>query len=202
MTGKTHTLGGVTMAASLSLAGICAPTNTANTVLWFGYLLAAGTGALLPDIDHKQSSVSHKHKVAAFFVHLFLGHRGFTHSPFCLLLASVLGFVLTLLLPYPSTSYLVLGFLCGYASHIILDCLNPAGVPLLYPIKKDKISVGIIKTGGWTEMVFFMLLILIFVLVCNQNAVIYHNINIVGFVKNGFLIVWKEILPKFLSFLP
>lgn len=200
MTGKTHTLGGITLAAGLSLTGLCAPDTIADTVLWFGYLTAAGAGALLPDIDHRQSRVSHKHKMIAFLVNLFLGHRGFTHSLLSLILASFVGLLLMQLLPYPTTLYIVFGFLLGYASHIILDCLNPAGVPLFYPVKKDKISVCEIRTGGIVEMVFFLLLVIVFVIVINQNAVIYHNVNILGFIKQCVNYVREDILPIIYSF--
>lgn len=201
LTGKTHTLGGMTLAAGLSLTGLCAPDTIANTVLWLGYLTAAGAGALLPDIDHRQSSVSHKHKVAAFFVNLFMGHRGFTHSLLSLFLVSLLALLLVQLLPYPTTIYIVVGFLFGYASHIILDCLNPAGVPLFYPIKKDKISIGKIRTGGVVELVIFLLLIIVFVFVINQNAVVYHNVNIFGFIKQCISYIKGNILPVIYSFL-
>lgn len=129
-----------------------------------------------------------------------MGHRGFTHSLLSLFLASLLALLLVQLLPYPTTIYTVVGFLFGYASHIILDCLNPAGVPLFYPIKKDKISIGKIRTGGVVEFVIFLLLIIVFVFVINQNAVVYHNV-IFGFIKQCISYIKGNILPVIYSFL-
>lgn len=50
----------------------------------------------------------------------------------------------------------------GYISHILADILNPAGVPLLWPIKK-RFRVPLIRTGSFAEkMLFAVMTIFIF----------------------------------------
>lgn len=61
MQGKTHIYGGVCLALLLTETGIY---NTGGSVSDVGImLLTAGIGSLLPDIDTKTSTISHKHKV-------------------------------------------------------------------------------------------------------------------------------------------
>ena len=150
MTGKTHMAGGVCLALALTEAtGIY---HTDGSLITLGVICAsAGFGALMPDIDTKQSKISREHKVTSFFTRLFFTHRGFTHS---LLALGILGAVLfcvsrfTTGIPYVIPA--VIGILIGYGSHLLLDMLNPMGIPLLYPLK-TRVSVCKIKTGGVIE---------------------------------------------------
>lgn len=48
---------------------------------------------------------------------------------------------------YNSLDIFALGVTVGYISHLLLDMLNPTGVPILYPYSKHRISVANIKTG-------------------------------------------------------
>lgn len=41
-------------------------------------------GAVLPDIDHPDSHVGRRHRVASSVINSATGHRGFFHSPLCL----------------------------------------------------------------------------------------------------------------------
>jgi inner membrane protein len=119
---------------------------------------------LLPDIDNVNSKISNTNiftKVISVFANLFLGHRELTHYPetfvvLCLLLLSgcfVSG----------NISPVVIGFLIGYGSHIVLDLLNPMGIRSA--ITKKRYSIARIKTGGACENLIFGLLVFIFFII-------------------------------------
>lgn len=83
-----------------------------------GLSLATGAGiivgSILPDVDKSTSLIGRR----VPFLPRLLKHRGVTHS---LLVAGLL---------YPLNPGLCLG--CGI--HLVLDMMNPEGVPLLWPI--------------------------------------------------------------------
>lgn len=54
---------------------------------------------------------------------------------------------------------------CGWFSHILLDCLTPSGVELLWPWR-HKVKLPLTKTGGpgdhaikWLSMVFLLVMV-------------------------------------------
>lgn len=99
-------------------------------------------GSMLPDIDHAGSTFGKMIKPLS----RRLRHRGFTHSLLFLVL-------MTLISPY-------IGI--GILTHIALDLLNPKGVELLYPCKKNlKVPLisKFIKTNGIIENIIFVGLI-------------------------------------------
>lgn len=148
MQGKTHIYGGVCLALLLTETGIY---NTGGSVSDVGImLLTAGIGSLLPDIDTKTSTISHKHKVVSFFSRLFFTHRGFTHSLTAWVILSLVLAVLAILIPCVMPA--ALGISIGYLSHIVLDMFNYAGVPLFYPMDL-KISIGKSKSGGLLDKI-------------------------------------------------
>jgi len=154
MQGKTH------MAAATAISlGIVTYKTQDFGLLQSGVLIASTiAGSLLPDIDIKNSKVSHKHKFLSFFIRLFIEHRG-THSIIFMALLSIPLFLLTMILPSEIRPYGILfgfGILLGYASHIILDMLTPKGSPVLNPV--CKYSVSILKTGGVIEFAIRMAL--------------------------------------------
>lgn len=154
MEGRTHVLGAEAACLGLTVPGIYRPETL---VAAGGFFIAAGIGALLPDIDTKHSTVSNEHRVTSFFTRLFFTHRGFTHSLLACGILYVLGMILTGFFPVlPVVNGLALGVL----SHILLDMLNPMGVCLFFPWKK-KISVGKIRTGGLFEKLFFLCLVVL-----------------------------------------
>lgn len=155
MTGKTHIIGGVAMAAATSLySGIFFPDSASSIIAYSTFLVAAGAGAIFPDIDKRKSTISNKHPIASFFIRLFLTHRGFTHSLTFLLLCGCFLFFITPLVPFYSCQ-LMTGFMIGLGSHIILDSFNEKGVPLFYPYKK-MFHFASIRTRGITEFFFRM----------------------------------------------
>jgi len=177
MTGKTHTVGGVALALTVTtLTGLYYPDGINVSLATTGvYLACAGTGALLPDIDTKRSTVSQEHKVVSFFSRLFLTHRGFTHSPLCLAILGIILYIAKTILKMPFLDIVFTGFLLGYGSHIILDSFNPKGVPLLYPSKK-RFSFGNVKTSGfWENFVFFALTCVIAI----EGYIIVENLGLI-----------------------
>jgi len=160
MVGKTHIVGGLALASLLSLSLYKTEfIDEENLIVQQATLLASsGLGALLPDIDHKNSSVSHQAPLVSFFVRLFFTHRGFLHSPLCMLLLTAACYVVAKAVGSEIGYWIGEGVVIGYASHLLLDSLNPTGIPLFYPYKK-KFSFGRVKTGGFMEnMVILSLL--------------------------------------------
>ena len=94
-----------------------------------GVLIPVAVGSLLPDIDH-QNSILGKYLPLGRYIK----HRTWTHSVYALGLA------------YLINSWLAL----GVASHIFLDMLTPARVPLFYP-NRTRFGIKFIKTGGPLE---------------------------------------------------
>lgn len=86
MIGKTHIVGGITLAT----AGlcICAVSDLNNAQSYFAYknlfpvgmLIGSALGSLLPDIDHEGSTISKKLKVVAKVTSKTTSHRGITHT--------------------------------------------------------------------------------------------------------------------------
>jgi inner membrane protein len=117
-------------------------------------LIVSGVSALIPDIDIPTSKVGRAFPILSTIINIAFGHRGIFHS----LLAAGLIYLLVLKL-FPAYS---IYFLIGYLSHLLLDCLTPAGVPLLWPISY-RFRVPIIKTGSVMELILFVCIATLFV---------------------------------------
>lgn len=106
-------------------------------------LLGLLAGSLAPDVDVKGSPASR-------VIYIPVKHRTFFHSlTACALLTAVLFFL---------SKNFAMGFLAGYLSHLFLDMLNVAGVPLFYPFNKRHFHIARIKVGS----VFEYILLLVF----------------------------------------
>lgn len=161
MNGTTHIIGGVSMALTFTLqTGMYKPSLsmengigvTLQEVALFGLLIAGSvTGAIMPDIDHKNSKISNQHKVLSFFARLLFTHRGFTHSALALIILSGLLFGIEPLMSADLALYyrpLILGIILGYTNHLCLDSLNPLGIPLFFPFS-FRLKIANIKTKGF-----------------------------------------------------
>lgn len=147
MNKTTHILGGITFALG---AGIKLGLPNYSIPALGCLVAAASCGALIPDIDKKKTAISSKHPFVSFFVRLFTTHRGFTHSLLALFLFAGVLYFPFVRVNIPLLTWAYYGAITGYLSHIILDMLNPDGVPLLFPLSTH-ISIYKIKTGGIIE---------------------------------------------------
>jgi len=153
MQGRTHLIAGL-------LVGALIQPDLAIVV-------AAGVGALLPDIDHPNSLISRRVGILAMPVHLTLSHRGALHS----------GLIVALLLLgalYVPERYRLHAISCvaGYASHLLLDALTVSGIPLLWPHSARFRLLGIrIRTGSLVENLLSVVLLaaLLIVFALAQN---------------------------------
>jgi inner membrane protein len=95
-------------------------------------------GAVLPDLA--EHAISRGNKRIFFRI-----HRGVLHW-FGLYLA---GFAPVLMAPLaPDAANLLLGLLLGACSHLLLDGLNPGGVPLLPFRSRPRLRLNLIATGS------------------------------------------------------
>jgi len=136
MMGSTHSSAGVALGAALAI-------NAHQPMLAIlGLAAVAGIAALAPDIDHPKSTLGRRVMVGALVFH----HRGFLHSPLAL---ALLGLACWYFLPALPSTVIV----AGYGSHLLLDALNPQGIPLLYPSER-RFRFANWRTGGIVDQVF------------------------------------------------
>tara|TARA_Y100000034_G_scaffold17454_1_gene19090 strand:+ start:7183 stop:7641 length:459 start_codon:yes stop_codon:yes gene_type:complete len=113
------------------------------------FIIVALFATYIPDIDTKKSKIG---KYLIFRpIQWFSKHRGIIHS---LVFLFFLTFLLWLF--FPEVSF---GFFVGFGSHLISDSLTVRGVSLFFPFSRKKIS-GIIKTGGISETIIFVVFLI------------------------------------------
>ena len=143
MLGRTHTLAG-------ALCGeVAAILSHAPPAIAVGGVVVGIVSALVPDIDHSGSTISHRIPLG-WVVGAALKHRGVTHSLF----ASFLWWALWArwLVPHLHIpAWWAVAALDGYLSHLLLDGATKDGVPLLWPIPK-RFSLRLLKTGAAAEV--------------------------------------------------
>ncbi len=125
--------------------------------------ILSGIGSLLPDIDANNSIINklihsskkNKDKNKKNRNNL-LKHRGIMHSLTVPLLIYLVYFAFM-------RNNLILPFIVGYISHLLLDMLTPMGVPLIAPVSNKcfKIVSGI-KTASFEDYVLGIVFYLIF----------------------------------------
>ena len=87
-------------------------------------------------------------------------HRGIMHTlliPICASIAAI----------YIRDRYfliLIYGFIAGYVSHILADCMTTKGCPILFPLVKKNINFMMIKTGSVAEKVQAFIMIIVIIL--------------------------------------
>lgn len=125
-------------------------------------------GSLLPDIDHPQSFLGKRNKIASGITNKTFGHRKATHS---LLAIVVIYWLMAIVASHYLTSrgsltpfWLTFGYLC----HLLEDSFSQEGVNWLWPKKKrTKHNFGQIvhyKTGSLAEYLVFGLMLCLFLL--------------------------------------
>ena len=116
---------------------------------------------LLPDIDTPKSKIGKKIFISRIIKKVF-GHRGLFHSLFILflVLAIYLYFSHYHSIKNIFLKYFFVGFIIGYGSHILLDCITKEGIMLFYPLSNARIK-GPVKVGGKLEFLIIVILILL-----------------------------------------
>lgn len=149
MMAQTHFWGGVIAGTA---GAILTSTPTPVTV---GVI--AGAAALIPDIDIPDSKITNVRGIRWLFHPLSIvinklgGHRGVFHTP-------ALYAALALIMSAANVpTRLIQSFLFGTLSHIALDWLNPAGVPLFWPFSKKRFHLLKIKTDSLGEKLFLLM---------------------------------------------
>lgn len=127
--------------------------------LWLKIAFAATLifGALLPDIDQQESSASHKMPILSGFVRLFSRHRGIMHSIWIpIVLFLIAKFVVVKFFNLPDM--MLMGFLIGYASHLLADSFTVQGIEPFTPFSRFR-ARGWMRTGGIVEAVIGILIV-------------------------------------------
>jgi inner membrane protein len=163
MTAGTHVLAGILVAAIFNLP-----------------VIPAVIGSIFPDIDLKKGLPFPPERT------LFNSHRGITHHiiiPVFLFLVAIWTkdfFSLQL-------GIYLISFSFGYASHLLLDSLNPLGIPYTtsyYP----RLSLKLMKAGRTGEIFVILLLVSLLIFLINQG-------------KLGLEIIFGDEILKAIKFL-
>lgn len=173
MTGKTHSLVGITFATGHALA-----TQETNMAMYAVGASTAMFASLLPDIDHENARISRSSLLMSALsgiVCTVTTHRGITHSLVACVGSSVAWGMLMALLgqgvipPISNALYSVIGvrlevgaylllttvyFFLGYLSHLVADSFNKQGVRYLQPFSDKRVSILPITTSSPFEWIF------------------------------------------------
>ena len=146
MLAKTHITGGAVAATLYALAAVSMDSLPEASLGILGTTIAAGGfGGLIPDID------------------LIFSHRGLFHTP---ILYIIIWGLLTFQIANPYYGFLLNAIFIGIASHLILDALNPTGIPLFFPLENKRRHFANIKTGSWAETLVFGTLFVCLTMLC------------------------------------
>lgn len=154
---------------------------TASTHYAFSYLLCAAAGlepqtgliaslfALLPDIDHPESTIGRLFSPVSKSIQRKYGHRTVTHSVFAVMIVAVILLPL-LMIPTllgwgsPLWQGLYAAALLAFSSHIFIDLFNKSGVRLFAPFsQKEYISFRTptlrILVSSWQEYILLFIIV-------------------------------------------
>ncbi|WEV56356.1 metal-dependent hydrolase [Ligilactobacillus acidipiscis] len=125
-------------------------------------------GSLLPDIDHPQSFLGKRNKIASGLTNKAFGHRKATHSLAALVLVYWLMSVIAAHYLTSRGIYTPFWLTFGYLCHLLEDSFSRDGVNWLWP-KKRKATHGahqvvFYKTGGLGEYLVLGLMICLLVI--------------------------------------
>lgn len=142
----------------VAAAGFVAYTHVGTQGQWSPYdvyyWLALGMvllGAMLPDLDHPNSTIGKRLGFLAYPIKILFGHRGLTHS----LIAMVGMFYLA----HITQNAWVWWLAFGYTLHLIGDYLTDSGLPLLWPSRKRFRFILVTKTNSFGEPVLVTLFV-------------------------------------------
>lgn len=137
MEGRTHAIGGMLAACAVAAAWQHAAERALHLGEAWPLFGAALIGSLLPDIDHPGSAFGRAVPVVSDAVSYLAGHRRGVHSLLAALAAGALAWAVgawAAARGVPADPLLIsAGLTAGYLSHLLLDALNPGGVPFFWP---------------------------------------------------------------------
>lgn len=167
MMGKTHKLGGLCTGLMVSAILTNLPITTDKLIIDGIIIGTTVFGSLLPDIDHTNSTIGKQHKIVSKCTNVLFGHRGITHAP--LIYFAIFGILFwmlngidTLLKPFILAG--VFGLFIGIMSHLFLDIITKSGIPILYPISKEKVHISNFrseKDNGKVSLCILLITILV-----------------------------------------
>ena len=160
---RTHEIGGVVACTAALPLLVNSELINAPDVLGYALFFAGGAmGAMFPDIDSPTSKI--RRGIRKVFTgdpsteKRVINHRREPHMP---LIWAVIFAVCLFFFNHPMANIFIWGMMIGVFSHLFLDMLNPAGIPLFGPIKRKKVNILPIKTNSWGENVIAVILVLL-----------------------------------------
>lgn len=134
MCGKTHLAAGLCAGAAVSCVIGASPLDAAFITG------CSALGSLWPDIDHRTSIISCRHKILSRVCNFVFGERGMLHDPrFYLALMVILSFFVEFRFYYP--------LFMGIGTHLLLDAPTPRSIPTC----RKKKRLFVIRMGGAAE---------------------------------------------------
>lgn len=154
VTGATHCAAAIAVGINLAFS------NNLGLEESIAVVAVSAIAGLMPDIDHPGSTISDMlgpiSKVFNWLERKIMPsgmqHRGVTHTAIIPLI------LLAAWATYADQSLLLMAFIQGYASHIALDCLTEQGCPILWPLTKFRVKIGLVQTGTNAESVICSLI--------------------------------------------
>lgn len=156
------------------IGGVCATLITTtllyqdimgkpSTYVAIGVAVVGGAvGGLLPDIDHPTSRIGRRAPIISKFINSVCGHRGFTHTILANMLFAYLLFLLAAFIPDVLRGFyfpFALGLIIGYFSHLLLDMLTRAGIPLFYPFSSKAFRFAKLRSGTHDAIVIVLIIL-------------------------------------------
>lgn len=156
MTGSTHLLAGLVVGAAYA--------NHLEPDAPLMVVGAASIGSMLPDIDISTSKLGRKVFPAALAIQVLFGHRNLFHTPF--LYASLWAILSQ---TFPQFSLYLNACIMGIATHLFLDILNPAGIPLLYPVTNKRFHLASFHSIGVVDFALKFVLFFTFIHIFHET---------------------------------
>ena len=120
-------------------------------------------GTIIPDIDSAGSLINQKFRPGKIIA-AFSAHRGFWHSVFGCMIFFIIGMLLMIFLKFQFGYILI--FSSGYLLHLAADSLTVTGIKWFW---KSGHTKGFIRTGTWSENVFFIAMCAVIIVLILPN---------------------------------
>ncbi|MFC7686540.1 metal-dependent hydrolase [Ureibacillus sp. GCM10028918] len=154
MNKPAHLMGGLTagIAASKYIVPTVSQNGLIDAIVSIGAVVCGALlGSLLPDIDHRNSYIGRKLKIASFIISKTLGHRSVVHTPLVIFAFSAILYYFSMQLTgwvHVISDSFIIGLSAGMWSHLLLDMMTRRGIPLLYPFTKKGFRIANFRGGG------------------------------------------------------